>query len=47
MDGLLIWSNQVGGLLVGPLHRDLLGEFLDCLWHSFFEQFFGEHSDHE
>ena len=41
MDGLLIWSNQVAGRLVGPLHTDLLGEFLDYHWYSCFVQFFG------
>ena len=40
MDGLLLWSNEVAGLLVGPLYTDLLGESLDCHWYSYSVQFF-------
>ena len=39
MERLLIWSNQVAGLLVGPLCTDLWVEFLDCYWHSYLVQF--------
>ena len=39
MERLLIWSNQVAGLLVGPPCTDLWVEFLDCYWHSYLVQF--------
>ena len=45
MDVLLIWSNLVAGPSVGPLHTDLLGEFLDCLCTHISFSFYGEQSD--
>ena len=50
MDGLLIWSNQVVGLFVVPLHTDLdlVGDFLVCpCGYSISYNVFSEHSGHK